>query len=74
MKRVEQDALGQCDFIDVLEEAALRGKQVAVELRDGTAFLDRLVDVVTAEGADLAVFESRGRVAVADIRSVSRQA
>lgn len=71
MKRLDQDALGRCDFIDVLEEAVLRGKPVAVELRDGSAFVDRLRDVLTEQGADVAVFESRGRVGVEAIRTVS---
>jgi len=46
-------------------------KQVAVELRDGTAFVDRISDLTASEGKDVAVFEARGRIAVADIRTLS---
>lgn len=71
MKRADQDVMGTDEFLDVLEQAVLRGKQVAVELRDGTAFVDRISDLTASEGKDVAVFEARGRIAVADIRTLS---
>ncbi len=71
MKRADQDVMGTDEFLDVLEQAVLRGKQVAVELRDGTAFVDRISDLTAFEGKDGAVFEARGRFDVADIRTLS---
>lgn len=71
MKRADQDVMGSDEFLDVLEQAVLRGKQVAVELRDGTAFVDRISDLVAADGKDVAVFEARGRIAVESIRTLS---
>jgi len=35
-----QDTVGRCSFIDVLEEAVLVHRHVAVALRDGTRFID----------------------------------
>jgi hypothetical protein len=71
MKRADHDALGSDEFVDALEQAVLRGKQVAVELRDGTAFVDRITDVTASDGKDVAVFEARGRIEVAKIRTLS---
>jgi Rho-binding antiterminator len=73
MARMCQDDVGRCDFIDVLEEAVLRRRPVAVELRAGEAFADVVTDVVTEQGDDFAVFRSHARVPVGDIRSVSRE-
>lgn len=70
--RLDQDEIGRCDFIDVLEEAVLRRSPVAVELRDGTTFIDRVVDVVTESGKDWAVFAQHGRVLVTGIRAMTR--
>ena len=72
MGRLEQDALGSCSFIDVLEEAVLVKRPVAIELRDGTAFIDQVTDVTTESGQDFAVFRSHARVAVRDIAAATR--
>ena len=72
MTRICQDEVGRCDFIDVLEEAVLRHRPVAVHLREGEAFIDEVVDVVTEQGDDFAVFKSHERVSVGRIRSVTR--
>lgn len=73
MTLLSQDDVGRCDFIDVLEEAVLRRRAVAVQLRSGETFLDEVVDVVTEQGDDFAVFRSHARVPVGDIRSVTRE-
>jgi Rho-binding antiterminator len=67
-----QDDVGRCSFIDVLEEAVLVHRPVAVALRDGTRFIDVVMDVVTERGEDYAVFKSRARVAVTDIAATTR--
>jgi len=72
MVLLSQDEVGRCDFIDVLEEAVLRRTSVAVRLRDGQAFIDEVVDVVTEKGDDFAVFRSHARVPVGDIAAVTR--
>ncbi len=73
MTLMSQDDVGRCDFIDVLEEAVLRRRSVAVQLRAGEAFIDEVVDVVTEQGDDFAVFRSHARVPVGDILSVTRE-
>ena len=73
MTRMCQDEVGRCDFIDVLEEAVLRRRPVAVQLRAGEAFIDEVVDVVTEQGDDFAVFRSHARVPVGDILAVTRE-
>lgn len=67
-----QDELGRCDFIDVLEEAVLVRRPVAVKLREGEAFIDEVVDVVTENGDDFAVFKTHPRVSVSEIFAVTR--
>ena len=67
-----QDVVGRCSFIDVLEEAVLVHRHVAVALRDGTRFIDLVVDVVTENGEDYACFRSRERVAVTEIAAATR--
>ena len=67
-----QDDVGRCSFIDVLEEAVLRRAPVAVELRAGAMFIDEVVDVITAEGEDFAIFKSHDRVPVGEIRAMTR--
>ena len=69
---MNQDELGRCDFLDVLEEAVLRRKTVAVELRSGETFLDRVVDVVTESGDELVVFHAHPRISVGQIVAVTR--
>ncbi|WP_224247787.1 hypothetical protein [Hyalangium gracile] len=72
MSRIFQDDVGQCDFIDVLEEAVLRRRPVAVQLREGETFIDQMMDVVTEAGTEFAVFRSHVRVPVSEIEAVSR--
>jgi Rho-binding antiterminator len=67
-----QDIVGRCSFIDVLEEAVLVHRPVAVALRDGTRFIDVVEDVVTENGEDYAVFHSHERVPVTDIAAATR--
>ncbi len=74
MTRMSQDEVGRCDFLDVLEEAVLRRRPVAVQLRAGETFIDEVVDVVTEKGDDFAVFRSHARVSVGDILAVTREA
>jgi transcriptional antiterminator Rof (Rho-off) len=72
MSLMRQDEIGTCDFLDVLEEAALVKRPIAVELRDGEAFIDEVKDVLTQGGADYVDFLIHGRVAVRDILGTSR--
>jgi Rho-binding antiterminator len=67
-----QDTVGRCSFIDVLEEAALLQRPVAVTLRAGESFIDVVNDVVTENHEDYAVFRSHERVAVTDIEAATR--
>ena len=72
MGAICQDIVGRCSFIDVLEEAVLVHRHVAVALRDGTRFIDLVVDVVTENGEDYACFRSRERVPVTQIAAATR--
>lgn len=72
MSRICQDDVGQCDFIDVLEESVIRRRPVAVQLRAGETFIDQMMDVVTEAGTNFAVFRSHDRVPVREIVAVSR--
>ena len=72
MSRLEQDEVGSCSFVDVLEEAVLVKRPVAIELRDGTTFIDQVTDVTTESGQDFAVFRSHVRVAVREIAAATR--
>src|SRR5437016_3610140 len=72
MAAICQDVVGRCSFIDVLEEAVLVHRPVAVALRDGSRFIDVVVDVVTENGEDYAVFQSHERVPVTDIAAATR--
>ena len=67
-----QDSVGSCSFIDVLEEAVLVHRPVAVALRDGERFIDVVTDVVTENHEDYAVFRSHERVPVTDIAAATR--
>jgi Rho-binding antiterminator len=69
---MRQDDIGRCSFIDVLEEAVLRGRPVGVRLRGGKTFIDTVVDVVTERGDDFAVFRVHPRVAVRGIDAITR--
>jgi hypothetical protein len=72
MSRISQDDVGRCDFIDVLEEAVTRGRPVAVQLREGETFIDQLLDVLTENGDEFAVFRQHDRVSIGEISAVSR--
>lgn len=68
-QRMDRDLARSRDFLDVLEEAVLRRTGVAVILRNGEIFFDVVMDVVTREGVDRALFRNRGEVPVREIRS-----
>jgi len=72
MSVVSQDQVGRCSLIDVLEEAVLVARPVAVRLRSGETFLDAVTDVVTEGGDDFAVFRAHGRVSVGRIEALTR--
>ena len=72
MSVICQDAVGRCSFIDVLEEAALIHRPVAVAQRGGERFIDVVTDVVTENHEDYAVFRSHDRVAVTEIAAATR--
>lgn len=67
-----QDEVGRCSFIDVLEEAVLRHAPVAVQLREGDIFIDEVVDVITEDGDDFAIFKAHDRIPVGEIRAMTR--
>jgi hypothetical protein len=67
-----QDEVGRCSFIDVLEEAVLRHAPVAVQLREGGIFIDEVVDVITEDGDDFAIFKAHDRIPVGEIRAMTR--
>ncbi|MBX5482728.1 MAG: hypothetical protein IRZ16_12945 [Myxococcaceae bacterium] len=69
---LRQSALGACDFLDVLEEAALYGTEVSVRLRTGERFVDVVLDVVTEGGENHVVFRGAGRRRVAEVEGVTR--
>jgi Rho-binding antiterminator len=62
----------RCDFIDILEESAVTGLEVSVQLRGGQHFVDRVRDVVTENGEDWAVFREHARIALHDITDCAR--
>jgi Rho-binding antiterminator len=72
MTVMTQDDVGRCDFIDVLEEAVLRKRPVAVTMRDRSTFIDTVVDVVTENGDEFVVFRAHARTPVGDIFAVTR--
>jgi hypothetical protein len=72
MSVICQDEVGRCSFIDVLEEAVLVRRPVAVALRDGSRFIDLVVDVVTEDHEDYAIFKTRDRVPITHIAAATR--
>jgi hypothetical protein len=64
--------IGACDFIDVLEESAVGGTEVRIDLRHGGQFTDVVRDVVTEDGEDFAVFKQHGRMPVHAISDARR--
>lgn len=69
---LRQEELGRCDFLDVLEEAATLKRPVYVTLQSGDTFTDTVKDVVTHDGKDWVDFVEHERVAVRDIRGMTR--
>jgi Rho-binding antiterminator len=70
--RLGIDDVDRCDFIDVLEEAVVRKRPVAIALRDGESFIEEVVDVVTENHQDFAVFRSGRRINVDAIAAATR--
>lgn len=67
-----QEEVGTCDLLDVLEEAAVRKRPVTVTLASGESFSDTVMDVVTENHRDWAVFQQHDRVKVSDVKSCTR--
>jgi transcriptional antiterminator Rof (Rho-off) len=57
----------RCDYLDVLEEAAVFHRRVEVALRSGLVFADRVRDVVTEDGEDYAIFAAHERTPITEI-------
>ena len=72
MSMMQQDSLGRCDFIDVLEEAQLVKRPVQVKLRSGASFVDVVKDVVTKDGEEFVAFDSNGTLKLSEIQAMSR--
>ncbi len=72
MEMMNQDELGRCDFLDVLEEASTLRQEVEVKLRSGESFTDLVQDVVTENHQEFAVFARHGRFPVKDVVACSR--
>lgn len=68
----EQDQIGRCDFLDVLEEASVSRQRVDVELRSGRRFHDRVSDVITEKGREFVEFEMNGRVPLEEVKACTR--
>lgn len=66
-----KEDVGRCDFIDVLEEMARASKRARVVLEDGTVFVEKVLDVVTENGADFGVFEAHGKVPLKSVTEVT---
>jgi Rho-binding antiterminator len=64
--------LDRCDIVDMLEEAVVTGRQVAIELRSNKKFVDHVRDVVTESGQEWAVFKHHDTVPVSDIHNCAR--
>lgn len=72
MTRYDRNDLGNCDFIDVLEESVLMHARVKVELLDGTSFEDRIRDVTTRDGQEEVHFADHEPVEVREMAAISR--
>lgn len=66
-----QDEVGSCDFLDLLEEAAVRKRPVKIVAK-GEEFEDVVLDVVTENHQDFVVFKEHGRMLVKDVKSATR--
>jgi hypothetical protein len=60
------------DIIDILEESVTTGWAVAVEMRGGKQFIDRVRDVITTGGEDFVEFREQGRYGVSEIVNCAR--
>jgi hypothetical protein len=74
VERIGQADVGSCAFVDALEEASVRGTAVDVTLADGVTFRDVVLEVVTREGRNHAVFQQRGTVPAEHVVSMTRAA
>jgi Rho-binding antiterminator len=63
---------GRCDFVEVLGQSVAGGYNVAVGVRGGQYFIDRVKDVVTQDGEDWVIFRDHAWVAVSDIEECIR--
>lgn len=70
MTMLRQDAIGRCDFLDMLEEAAVTKKPLEVEMRNGEIFTDEVRDVITKEGQEFVDFLDHRMVPLAEILGV----
>jgi hypothetical protein len=68
----EQNKVGRCDFLDVLEEAATVGGKIHVRLTDGRELDDTVREVVTEGGRELVVFGENGTIPLASIAAATR--
>jgi len=73
MTRYDRLELGNCDFLDVLEETVLMHARAKVELLDGTTFEDRLRDVTTRDGVEQIEFADHDPVLLRDVAAISRE-
>jgi hypothetical protein len=64
--------LDRCSIVDILEEAVVTRRGVAVELRSNKHFVDDVREVVTRDGEDWAIFKAHEPVAVSDIHHIAR--
>lgn len=72
MSWLRQDTLGRCDFLDVLEEAAVRRTPVELELSDGQRFSARVVDVEATAQGDVVVLDDGRRIPVGEVGAMTR--
>ena len=72
MSWYRQAELGRCDFLDVLEEAAVRRTPVELELRGGERLHERISDVEGTPEGDVVVLASGRRIAVGDVEAMTR--
>jgi len=70
--RYDRHELGDCDFIDVLEETVLMHARVKVELLDGDSFEDYIRDVVTRDGQEEIHFANHEPVQLRDMAAITR--
>jgi hypothetical protein len=64
--------LDRCSILDILEEAVVTRRAVAVELRSNKRFVDEVRDVVTKDGEETAIFRTHEPIPVTDIHYVAR--